>query len=207
MSSTALYRHRPQKPEPAWEIARLYPDQGSWEESDYLSLDTNHLVEFSDGYVEVLPMPTQSHQLIVQFLSSELRLFASARKLGRVLFAPLRVRLRKGRYREPDVVFMLAAHKDRMGEKFWRGADLAMEVVSDDPEGRERDLVTKRAEYSAAGIAEYWIIDPATRTVTVLTLKGKEYQVHGEFRPRQRATSVLLDGFALAVEKILEPES
>ena len=40
--------------EPAWQIARLFPAQGAWSVEEYLSLtnDTNHLVEFSQGYVE-----------------------------------------------------------------------------------------------------------------------------------------------------------
>ena len=201
MSTIIHCKHR-DEPQPAWDIARLYPDQGYWEESDYLSLDTNHLVEFSDGCVDVLPMPTQSHQFIVQFLSNALFAFASAAGVGHVLFAPLRVRLRRSRYREPDVVFMLAAHANRMGEKFWNGADLVMEVVSDDPESRERDLVEKRAEYAAAAIPEYWIIDPAEQRVTVLKLRGKKYVVHGEVQSGQRATSALLDGFALEVDRV-----
>ena len=71
--------------EPAWEIARLFPNQGFWSEEDYLALDGNHLVEFSDGYVEVLPMPTTSHQRIVLFLYEMLRLFIFPGKLGEVL--------------------------------------------------------------------------------------------------------------------------
>jgi Uma2 family endonuclease len=200
--STTIHRQHRDEPEPAWDIARLYPDQGYWDESDYLALDTNHLVEFSDGSVEVLPIPTQSHQLIVQFLSNALFTFISAAELGRVLFAPLRVRLRKGKFREPAVVVMLAEHADRMGEEYWIGADLVMEVVSDDPESRERDLVTKRAEYAAAAIPEYWIIDPVERRVTVLTLKKKQYVVHGEYGDGDRAMSALLKGFALEVDRI-----
>src|SRR5438067_7650998 len=83
------------EPEPAWEIARLFPYQGEWSEEEYLALETNHLVEFTDGHVEVLPMPKTSHQLIVQYLSNQLLAFVSARNLGTVLFAPLRIRLRK----------------------------------------------------------------------------------------------------------------
>jgi hypothetical protein len=56
--------------EPAWDVARLFPDQGRWSEDDYLALDTNRPVEFSDGYVEFLPMPTLSHQLMALFLGS-----------------------------------------------------------------------------------------------------------------------------------------
>lgn len=43
---------RPQSgpsPEPAWEVATLFPPQGDWNESDYLALATNRLVELSDG--------------------------------------------------------------------------------------------------------------------------------------------------------------
>lgn len=41
---------------------------------------------------------------------------------------------------------------ERMEEEFWKGADLAMEIVSDAPEDRRRDLVTKRSEYAQAGM-------------------------------------------------------
>ena len=50
---------------PTWEIAYLFPNQGTWTADEYLALDTNHLIEFSDGVLEVLPMPTEQHQLIV----------------------------------------------------------------------------------------------------------------------------------------------
>ena len=44
-------------------------------------------------------------------------------------------------------MFLLAEHDDRRGKKFWRGADLVMEVVSeDDP---ERDLVFAILRWSA----------------------------------------------------------
>ena len=124
------------EPEPAWEVAHLFPAQGHWDEEDYLALDTNRRVEFSDGFLEVLPMPTMSHQMIAAFFYRALFAFVDSRQLGTVLFGGLRVRLWKGTIREPDVVFMLAKHADRMGEEYWRGADLVMEVVSGSREDR-----------------------------------------------------------------------
>ena len=194
--------HPASAPEPAWDIARLFPYQGYWSEEDYLELDTNHLVEFTDGYVEVLPVPKTSHQKIVAYVYGLLQAFVSAHNLGTVLFAPLRVKLRRKKYREPDVVFMLAEHADRIGEDFWIGADLVMEVVSDDPESRERDLVKKRGDYAKAGIPEYWIIDPDQRRVTVLKLDGRQYTLHGEFGAGTRAESSLLEGFGVEVSQI-----
>lgn len=182
-------------PEPAWDVARLFPEQGHWSELEYLSLNGNRLVEFSHGWVEVLTMPTMAHQLMVLFLYEVLKSFVSPRQLGRVLVAPMRVRLWPGKIREPDVIFMLADHAARMGNEAWEGADLVMEVVSDDD--RRRDIETKRFEYARAGIPEYWIVDPMLQQITVLRMDGDRYVVHSESKPGGRAASALLGGFEL----------
>ena len=189
------------KGEPTWEIAYLFPTQGTWCEEEYLALNGNHLVELSQGRLEVLPMPTMSHQLLVLHLYGLVLAFVSPQELGTVLVAPMRVRLWRGKIREPDVLFMLKQHADRLGERFWRGADLVMEVVSDegDDEDRQHDLIVKRGEYARAGIAEYWIVDPQEEKITVLRLAGKRYVVHGEFVKGTVATSHLLPGFEVDV--------
>lgn len=188
--------------EPVWEIASLYPPQGEWSESDYLALKTNRLVELCDGQLEVLPMPSELHQLIVAFLYSELRCFVSESRLGIALFAPLRVRLREGKYREPDIVFMLDQHSDRRTDKFWYGADLVMEVVSDDDP--DRDWNAKRDEYAEAGIGEYWMVDPRDRSITVLSRNpdSGQYLIAGKHLQSGRASSVLLPGFFVDVAAV-----
>jgi Uma2 family endonuclease len=186
--------------EPTWEIAHLFPNQGMWSEEEFLALDTNRLIELSDGYLEFLKMPTQSHQFIVLYLYRVLLAFLEAHELGTVLTAPLRVQLWPGKYREPDVVFMLAKHDDRRGERYWVGADLVMEVVS--PDDPQRDLVTKREEFAEAGITEYWIVDPRNSHITVLDLEGTQYAVHGKFKPGQKAISRLLPGFSVDVTAV-----
>src|SRR4051794_29142322 len=95
-------RQIPSRPgEPTWEVAQFYPPQGEWTEADYLGLQTNHLVELSDGVLELLPMPTHQHQMIVAFLYGLLKTFVDGSAPGVVLFAPLRVRLWEGKFREP----------------------------------------------------------------------------------------------------------
>jgi Uma2 family endonuclease len=184
--------------EPAWDVARLFPTQGHWSEEEYFSLSnsTNRLVEYSHGYIEVLAMPTMLHQDILVFLFDILRAFAAPGELGKTLFAGMKVQLWTGKYREPDILFMLAEHADRMTNQYWLGADLVMEVVSED---RRHDLEKKRLEYAQARIPEYWIVDPRDQKITVLTLDGDAYVVHGEFIPGEQAPSRLLPGFAVAV--------
>ena len=77
------------------------------------------------------------------------------------------------------------------------GADLVAEIVS--PDGPERDLVEKRADYAEAGIPEFWIVDPRHDTITVLTLRDGNYVEHGVFLRGQSATSPLLGGVAVDV--------
>jgi Uma2 family endonuclease len=187
-----------------WEIAYLFPGQGQWSVGDYMALRPNRQVEFTDGYLEVLPMPKQSHQLILDYLLQLLRFFVTSRHLGRVLFSPLRVQVRPDKFREPDIVFMKAENLARCQEEAWLGADLVMEIISEGAKSRERDLEKKRADYAEGGIPEYWIVDPAEERITVLVLKGKAYQFHGEFGRGAQATSVLLAGFAVDVSATLD---
>ncbi len=179
----------------------LLPPQGGWEEAEYLWLTdrSNRLLELSDGIIEVLPMPTREHQTIVGFLYVALIQFLRPRG-GDVLFAPLRLRVRDRKYREPDLLAVLDTHDPRAQNRYWNGADLVMEIVS--PDAPERDLVEKRREYAEAGIPEYWIVDPRDRTVTVLTLVGDAYHEHGRFVPGQGATSALLPDFTVATAAI-----
>jgi Uma2 family endonuclease len=184
---------------PTWEIARFYPAQGEWTEAEYLALDTNQLVEFNDGVLEFLPIPTIVHQLLSQFLFLALQGHVSEHNLGTVVFGAYRVRIDEKTQREPDLLFVPKGGK--LQKLFTEDAALVMEVVSEGKENRDRDLLQKRTEYAAAGIPEYWIVDPETTTITVLSLpeRGGEYAVHGEFQPGQTATSVLLDGFTVDV--------
>jgi Uma2 family endonuclease len=167
-------------------------------------LITQRGYELCDGRLEMLPMPTELHQLIAGYLYRTLFDFVEARQLGIVLFMGLRVRTRPGKIREPDIVFMDARHSVRRSNDAWSGADLAMEIVSvDDP---ERDWKTKRREYARCGIPEYWIVDPQKGTITVLALERNTYKTDGEYSKGERAVSKLLDGFGVEVSRALKPK-
>lgn len=192
---------RPKAGEPAWDLALMYPLQGDWSVENYLSLDSGMLVEYSDGFVRVLPMPSLLHQWIARFLFLALERFISERDLGEVFFAPLPVRLAPTKYREPDIVFVRPGRiRSMKGQP--EGADLVVEIVSDGKESHERDYVEKRGEYAAAGIGEYWIVDPETKTITVLTLVGDRYEEHGVFSDGNAASAVLLEGFSVPTDEV-----
>jgi Uma2 family endonuclease len=188
----------------AWEVATLFPPQGHWSETAYLDLTdgTNRRIELVDGRLEFLPIPTELHQALAGFLYHALLSFVTKGNLGIVPFPPLRIRVPRRRYREPDVLFLRKDNFHLRSNRIWKGADLVMEVVSGDPKDRQRDYEDKLLDYAATGIAEYWIVDFERRTVTVHRLDDDSYTVHGEFSLGQHATSTLLPGFVVDVEEL-----
>jgi Uma2 family endonuclease len=186
--------------EPAWDIASLFPAQGFWADEDYLFLPGNHLVELTNGTVDVLAMPTTSHQQLLGWLYLSLHRYVQETNVGVVLVAPLPVRLSPGVFREPDLLLMFKHNLHRIHSQYWDGADLVMEVVS--PDDPIRDLETKRREYAQAGIPEYWLVNPLEETITVFTLpkNASAYAIHGVYDRSSVAESVLLPGFTVDVD-------
>jgi Uma2 family endonuclease len=184
-------------------ILDLQPIQGLWTEEQYLAM-TDHsrrLLEFDDGYIEVLPMPTDKHRAISQFVFLALLAFVQ-RIGGKVHYAPLRLQIRPGKQREPDILLVRDANDPRRQNRYWLGVDLVVEIVS--PDDPDRDTKVKRADYAEAGIPEYWIIDPEEEAITVLQLESDAYKEHGIFHRDETATSAILNGFAIPVDAALD---
>lgn len=185
---------------PTWELADLVlPYQGDWTVERYLGLDTNRLIEFTDGYIEVLPMPEEIHSFVQRFIFAVVEAFLAARGRGVAHYAPFKVRVRPDAFREPDVCVLADEADPRRGRKYWAGADLVIEVVS--PGGETRDYFEKRCDYADAKIPEYWIVDPAKQEILVFGLSDGEYAVRAVLRPGQVAESTVLKGLALEVTK------
>lgn len=189
-------------------VRNAAPPQGCWSDSDYLWLagHTTRLVELTDGSIEVLPRPTETHQLS---LMSVYTAFADYLKAlgGTAIIAPFPLRIREGKYREPDILVLRDAGDPRRADARWTGADLVVETVS--PDDPRRDYVVKRSDYAEAGIPEYWIVDPRREVVTVLALgeravAGDAYVEHGVHRRGDTARSATFDGFSVQVDAVFD---
>ncbi len=128
--------------------------------------------EYVEGEI-IKPMSvTQRHDDVTLFLQALLRLFVEAKKLGKIHGEPYQMKMVLGdkiKGREPDIFFVKTENLDRIGEQFFDGAaDLVIEVIS--PESVMRDTQDKFEEYEAAGVKEYWIIDPNRRTANFYNL-------------------------------------
>jgi len=189
---------------PAEQAQRL---RMSYEE--YLAwADENVHAEWVNGEVIVQMPPKIRHQRVVRFLLQMLGLFAQLFRLGEVLPTPTEMRaMPDGSAREPDVLFVAWEHLERLTEARLSGpADLIVEVVSDDSVSRDRS--DKFYEYQAAGVREYWIIDPRPSyeraDFYVLDTKGRYQPV--PIDPDGRYHSTVLAGFWFEVEWVLSEE-
>lgn len=186
-------------------ILDLLPLQGHWGEEQYLWLTdfANRLIEYTDGYIEVLPIPTDKHQSILAYLF-QLFLEYLRPTRGKVLFSPLRLKIDTRRYREPDLLLVRSADDPRRQNRFWLGADLVLEVVS--PDKPERDLLQKRGDYADGGIPEYWVVSPQDETITVLALGDEGYKEYGVFKRDEQATSATLEDFTADVSAVFDAD-
>lgn len=187
--------------QPTWRMALLFPPQGSWSEQEYLALDAGRQIEFDHGCVEVLDLPTKEHQRLVRLLFRLIDSYVVSRRLGEVFFAPLPVRLWTEKFREPDLVFLSQSRSD--SSPYANGADLLVEVVSESPSDRKRDLETKVSEYEQARIPEYWVVDPLQSVILIYRLVDSKYEKE-TFMAGQIAPSSILDGFSVEVASIFE---
>ena len=199
--------------DPVWEAAAsLYPKQGDWTEEEYLLFEPAFpgRVEFVDGVLDFHDMPPLRHERLVKRVRRVFEDSYEPAGLGEVFQAGLTCKILKRhplfgtRDRLPDVVVVRSDPPREDDYPLAAGILGVVEVVSQGANSVERDHVRKRTEYAAAGIPEYWIVDPtdpADPFVLVLTLPdgATEYAEHGTFRPGQTATSPSQPGLSCDV--------
>jgi len=150
--------------------------------------------EWVEGEVIVFMPPSTKHRGITGFMYILISLFSRAFNLGEVLTAPIEMRAKlDGPAREPDILFLSAAHRERLTTQRLIGpADFVVEVVSRESAGRDR--AEKFYEYEEAGIREYLIIDPRAGKERVdfyrLTEEGKYLAILPDGAGRYHSTGI-----------------
>lgn len=162
--------------------------------------------ELIDGEHYVTPAPRPAHQILAGNLHLLIGNYLREHPLGVVMFAPLDVVLSRHDVVEPDLIYFSRERFARhVCERYADGPpDLVVEVVS--PGTRRRDVVTKRRLYERMRIAEYWIVDPRTETVTVYRLRGARYQraAHLTLEDGAILRTPVFPGLALPLTRIFE---
>lgn len=139
---------------PAEQRLRMsYEEYREWADED------TH-AEWVDGEVIVFMPAKPRHSRLIGFLVALLSNYLEFFSLGQVMPASIEMKTSPtSNAREPDILVLTQENLHRVAESKIEGpADLIVEVVSD--ESVKHDYETKYAEYEAAGVREYWILDP-----------------------------------------------
>lgn len=154
--------------------------------ADYLGWEFDERVELIKGWLyKMSPAPKRIHQKISVHLIAEIdQVFKN--KQCDYYAAPFDVRLRKtkGDSTEIDTVVQpdicIICDKNKLDDAGCLGApDLIIEILSEST--AKKDYNEKFNLYEKNGVKEYWIVNPATFTLEIYTLKENTYILHGLF--------------------------
>jgi Uma2 family endonuclease len=172
------------------------PTTERWTAAKYLAVsqpDDGNLFEVLDGELFMSPAPNLRHQEIMLNIAGIIRAFVRSKKAGKVYAAPVDIVLGDDLV-EPDVVFVSNERKAIMKRERIVGApDLVVEILS--LSTSQRDLRYKWDLYARSGVREYWVVNPETESIEVLTLVEGVYKRHVLAEKEAVVTSVVLDGF------------
>jgi Uma2 family endonuclease len=153
--------------------------------------------EWVEGELIVMSPVSYEHADLNLWLGCLLREYVEAKGLGKVIGPEFTARLRSGKSRRvPDLLFIAESRRDLIRPMHLDGPpDLAVEIVSND--SLSRDYREKYLEYEAAGVREYWIVDPFSKHIEAYSLDQS-----GKFAPIAevdgKISSTVLDGFCLS---------
>jgi Uma2 family endonuclease len=182
-----------------------WPPQGQWTYEDYRQLpDDGYRYEVIDGVLLMSPPPTPRHQRACGKLAFAFRMFVREEQRGEIYESPIEVILPGiATPVQPDILFISTERLGIVGQTRIEGApDLVVEVLS--PGNWLTDRREKFRAYEAAGVQEYWIVDPDRRTIEVYVLREGNYALAGQCGPGEVAQSELLKGFVVAVDDVIK---
>jgi len=149
------------------------PRQDYYTFEDWMSWDEDIRAEIVDGVLYMIAQPTIRHQEIVMEISRQIANYLVG-KHCKVLPSPVGVRLKKTENTalEPDIV--VVCDRSKLDGEICNGApDMVVEVLS--PSSVRKQEVIKLKKYQAAGVPEYWIVDPINNVVRVYILENGRY--------------------------------
>ena len=143
------------------------PNKRIYTIDDIYALPEGKRAELVDGTMYDMAPPSRTHQKISARLTSFIDRYISNKQGDcEVYAAPFAVFLNKDdkNYVEPDI--SVICDQNKLSDKGCNGApDWIIEIAS--PSSQRMDYQIKLFKYRTAGVREYWIVNPDTKTVTV----------------------------------------
>ncbi len=148
---------------------------GPYRRADYAALPEQPRCELIHGRFYVSPSPVRLHQFVVGRIGRVLYDIADAAG-GEAIVAPMDVHLADHTVAQPDVLYVSPERREILQTWIEGPPDVVVEVLS--PGTMRMDRLLKLNRYAEAGVREYWLVDPAARTIEFLVNDGGRFVVH-----------------------------
>lgn len=155
----------------------VIPRKQSYTEVDYYNLPENVRAELVDGQIYYQAAPSRIHQKILNWMNNSIYNYIKSKNGSCEVYpAPFAVKLGENKKTivEPDLSVICDLSK--LTDRGCTGApDWIIEVVS--PGNSSHDYVRKLNLYMAAGVREYWIINPIEQNIFVYHFEEANFKV------------------------------
>ncbi|MGE3799544.1 MAG: Uma2 family endonuclease [Candidatus Kapaibacterium sp.] len=183
-------------------VAQLLHKRQNFTYADYAQIDDDLRRELIHGELLMAPAPGTFHQSLATKLTMRIAWHVEKKNLGVVFAAPTDVILSQENTVQPDILFISKDRKDVIQPHAIVGSpDLIVEIIS--PGSIERDRYVKRDLYEQAGVREYWMVDPANRSVEVLVIEEGEYRLASFASQGERVVSTVVEGLKISLDEIM----
>ncbi len=161
--------------------------------------------EFINGQV-IIHLPVKKrHWNVTDLLSSLLSVYVRLKKLGRIGTEKVMIAMTRNDY-EPDLVFFSKEKADSFTDDqvLFPAPDFAVEILSKSTATTDRG--TKKDDYAAHGVREYWIVDSVKQRIEqyILPSASTEYFPAKIHQSGDIIESVVLPGFEIPVMAIFD---
>jgi Uma2 family endonuclease len=176
---------------------------GPYTWDDFVALEEDDLRELIDGELVEIEVPTFDHEQLVMVLGYLLLTWIDAGRGGRVLASGYKIRISDRRGVMPDVQFYRAdndAWREQQQGLIRGRPDLVVEIVL--PSSGRYDRVKKLRWYARLGIPEYWLIDPADRTLERLVLREGMYAIAESLADDETFRPPSFEGLEIPLSKL-----
>jgi Uma2 family endonuclease len=172
----------------------------------YAWVDENNKAEFINGQIVVHSPAKKRHLTATKLLSRSISIFGDIKKVGETFFEKAMISLTRNDY-EPDIVFFKTEKAAKFTEEqvLFPAPDFIVEILS--KKTGKIDKTTKKDDYAAHGVQEYWIIDPNKQIIEqYLLLKPTDttYFEPYKYQIGEEITSKVIEGFTIPVAAIFD---
>ena len=180
--------------------------------ADYLTWLDDKRRELINGFIHLMSAPNELHARINFNWGFLTKMFIRKRKGNcRIYHAPFDVRLPMNNETADDKIYNVVqpdicviCDLSKLDDRGCIGApDLVVEVLS--PSTLKYDWNYKFNLYEAAGVREYWIVDPKSKTVNIFLLQSDgKYDLGTVFEYNQKAPVHIFEGLEIDLGELFE---